>query len=294
MNVRHNLSCLLGVLIAPTILGAQSPACEGQGSTVSPEVESTKITIVSVTFRGENPLSEEDRDHLTKEIRHAKIHASAEDPDEKWVSEAGETVKGSLQDRGYFRALVEIKPYLVRAEAHERFYAIDVEIDSGKQYRLGEIQISNGTVFSTSDLRKQVALGEAEIFDVSKVREGLEAIGTLYGTKGYIDAVVEPEEKIQESKGQIDLVLRLDEGPQYHIGTVESAGLDARAEADARSVFEPGKVFDKRLWEDFFQRNKSALPDGAPDRHASIRRDTRNGTVDIVLDFEPCSSARSK
>jgi outer membrane translocation and assembly module TamA len=285
----------LFVLVAPSLLGAQSPACQEQVSAVSPEAQRSKITIVGVTFRGENPLSEEERAQLTKEIRHAKIDASKGDPDKDWVNKLEElTVRETMMEHGYFRALVEIRPYLVRAEAHERCYAIDVVIESGPQYRLGEIQIVGATALSATDLRKQIMLSEGEIFDASKIREGLEAISRLYGAKGYIDTTIEPEEKIDETQLRIDLVLKVAEEQQYRIGSVELLGLDAKIEADARSVFQWGQVFDTSLWREFLGRVKSALPDGMPDRHTSIRRDTSSGTVNISLDFRGCPQAGSK
>jgi outer membrane protein assembly factor BamA len=293
MNLRPGLWALLVIAISSCPLGAQSLECVDHSSTVSPASQKTKITIVGVEFRGENSLSEEVRAQLTDKIQQTKLMASPEESDKDWLYEVGEvTIGEKLSNQGYSRAYTEITPHLVRAESRERFYAITVTIDSGPQYRLSEIHIVNSTLFSPTELRKQIQLRPGELFDLSKIHQGMDAIRRMYVTKGYIDAALEPQTNMDESKGLIDVVLKLDEGRQYRVRTLQILGLGKNTENLLRSLLEPGQVFDGHSLEDFLKENKSLLPtDASADKDITIRRDSDDGTVEIILDFRRCSKA---
>ncbi len=294
MGLRPGFLALLVILISSCLLCAQSPECVDPSSTVSPASQKTIITIVGVEFRGENPLSEEVRAQLVDKIQQSKFMASPEASDKDWLYEVGQvTIGEKLRNQGYWRAYTEITPYLVRAESRERFYALTVAIDSGPQYRLNEIHILNATLFSPTELQKQIQLSRGQVFDVSKIRQGMEAIRRMYVTQGYIDVTAEPETHIDEtSKELIDVVLKLDEGKQYRVGTVQILGLSTNPEKLLRSLPQPGQVFDSHSLDDFLKKNKSLLPaDASADKNITIRRDSNDGTVEIILDFRRCSKA---
>jgi outer membrane protein assembly factor BamA len=282
VGLRRALLTLLAIPISPCLLCAQSPECVDHSSTVSPTSHEIKITLVGVEFRGESPLSREVRAQVVDKIRQSKFVASPEDSDKDWVNKLTElTILETLREQGYFTAYTEITPYLVRAESRERFYAISIAIESGPQYHLSEIHIVNSTLFSPTELRKQIQLSLGDVFDVSKIRQGIETISGMYVSKGYIDVAVEPQTNVDESKG-IDLVLILDEGKQYRVGTVQILGLSTTAENLLRSLLVPGQVFDSHSLRDFLKKNKSLLPIDYKD--INIRRNSNDGTVDIVLD----------
>ena len=55
-----------------------------------------------------------------------------------------------------------------------------------------------------------------ELFNASKLRDGLEAITKLYATKGYIDMVATPELHNDDDGGPLELVLKINEQPIPH------------------------------------------------------------------------------
>jgi outer membrane protein assembly factor BamA len=64
-------------------------------------------------------------------------------PDD-WVGEILQAyVRTALPDRTYFRVLVTATPHLIRALQGELHYALSVEIESGPQYRLGDVHFAN-------------------------------------------------------------------------------------------------------------------------------------------------------
>ena len=132
-------------------------------------------------------------------------------------------------------------------------------------------------------------LHRGELFDVAKIRQGLESIGRLYGSKGYIDATPEPDTTVDDKNGIIDLLVKVDEGGQYHVRMVETHGLDLRTDRLLKSRFEPGQVFDSIAFRKFFDEQKAALPRGVSLNDAiHVRRDTGDASVDLTVHFRPC------
>jgi outer membrane protein assembly factor BamA len=290
MSWRFGIPALLVTLSIPHLLWAQSQGCTDPHSSTPAAAQEIKINIIGVEFRGEDPLSDGVRAKLVNDIQSTSFSVTPGESDSDWVNELDEVgITGFLRDQGYFEAKTETAPYMIRAEPHRRSYVVAVRIESGPEYRLGEIQFANVTAFAPDELRKRIDLRHGELFNVSKIRQGIESIGRLYGTKGYIDATVEPQTSIDDNLQQIDLVMRLNEEVQYRVGAVEVHGLEKDAENLLKSLLEPGSVLDSTLLNRFLKENRHVLPsDASPEKHISMRRDVRNRTVDIVLDFRRC------
>ena len=253
----------------------------------------TKINIVSVEFQGENPLSDAQREQLIKHIQQQELWITPEEPDSNWVNQGLKPMRDALGERGYFRNNVEGTPYLVLAQANERRYVLSVSIESGPQYRLGKMRFASVSdkplVFTDAILRQQTNLQEGDLFDVTMIRQGLESISRLYGSKGYIDATPEPETTIDEKASRIDILIKVDEGQPYRVVKLKFLGLGTKTQNELSAPQQIGDFFNPALWHAFFKDNKTRLPpDSSPSRNMPVSRDTANGTVDITLDFRAC------
>ena len=74
----------------------------------------------------------------------------------------------------------------------------------------------------------------------------------LYSGKGFIDMVPEPETKIDSKSLLIDVLLKVDEGKQFHVRTLEIHGLNPQGEQVLKSQLAPGQVFDGSVFWNFF------------------------------------------
>jgi outer membrane protein assembly factor BamA len=272
------------VLIASQVFlvqsSAQSSACpDGSPSQQKPEI---KIIVDAVEFHGENALSEGERTALTEEIKKSNFVTSTVTNDD-WANEVAEVpIRGTLQDKGYFKVLPQSTPYLVRAEENELHYVLRLDIESGPQYRLGNVRFMNNQdgplVFGEEVLRQQLNLNRGDPFDVSKVRGALENLTRLYSAKGYIDMVPAPETDINEADSRIDLTIKIDEGSPYRIGAIEILTPDHSSFNLSHLPQSRGDVFNHALWSKFFE-------DGTL---KSMTRNTPSHTLEITLDFRPC------
>jgi outer membrane protein insertion porin family len=276
---------------------AQSVECVGGAALPPDSVQKTRITILDVEFQGEDPLADGLRADLVKEIQQQELWVTLQESDVNWVDEAVNPIRAALSSQGYFKVSVEGTPYLVHALATERLYVLRVEVESGRKYTLGKIRFVSTSdtplVFTEALLREQIPLQEGELFDTSKIRDGLEAIGRLYGSKGYIDATPEPDTTIDDKTARINILVKVDEERRYSIGRIGFLGMGLKTENELKLPQESGDIPDISLWRKFFEDNKSHLPPGAtPQRNLQFHRNVRNTTVDITLDFQPCPQFR--
>jgi Surface antigen variable number repeat len=294
------LAIVASLLVTSSALG-QVSGCTGSAFFTDPaqRVEPTKIHIVSVEFAGDSPLSEEDRSRFAKESHANSLVASGSQIDASSFEPATEAIRENLMDRGYFRVLVTPTPFLVRATPQALEYALQIQIESGPQYHAGSVRVANADpdpsrlIFDSALLRQKIPLDQGDIFDVSKLRDGLRAITRIYADSGYIDATIEPEFDIRDAPPDtIDVLLHVSEGITYRLETIRSVGLDPRAaqELQSRLPQKAGEVFNNGLWVGFFEKNKSLLPPNAS-RAENLRmgRNANDGTLDIVLDFRRCA-----
>jgi outer membrane protein assembly factor BamA len=286
--MRLAILALLTIVAVPRLPYAQSLNCRNQPSRVSPTAQNIKITIADVEFSGENPLSNDTRAALLNRIKQ-DLSVLRQGDDSEWLGQIEVPIRDTLEKQGYFRAVTRSTPYLTLAEAQELHYVVNVEIDSGRQYRLDEIHFSGETVFAAAELRASFSLHHGDLFDPSEIRAGMESMKKLYDGKGFIDMVPQPETNIDEKSGLIDVLLKVDEGNQFHVRTVEIFGLDLQVEQSLKSQLVPGQVFDERLFWNLLEQDKAAVPTDVTFRDLiQVRRDATSSSVDLLVDFRPC------
>jgi hypothetical protein len=283
------LSASLGILIFGGRICAQAPLCEQSPSSMPSDSREVKIHVESVEFTRDDDLTAIERSKITKEIQKQELSVGIDEPEDRWLDEFQEA-KHLLQDQGYFKASLELVAHLIRAEENERHYALTVRDIRGPQYRLGHIRFESSTVFGESDLRNAFTLRAGDIFDVSAIREGLQSVGKMYGSRGYIDETPEPIETIDEESKKIDLVIRLDEGKQYHIGRVDLSGLNPRLQLSLASLLKTGQVFDAASYSRFSEAIEPG-PKRTPETNKTIRitRNAAEATIDVVVESGKCS-----
>jgi len=148
--------------------------------------------------------------------------------------------------------------------------------------------------FPLEELRKSIALSAGDLFRTTPIREGLDALKRLYGSRGYINFVATPITEVDDGSGTISLIMELDEGRQFHVRKIRVQGVDPRTEGSLKWRIHPGDIFNNELFEDFFADNKGILPAGASPRNAELTKIEKNGTVDIRVVLQTCPQRADK
>src|ERR1700730_1697520 len=275
------LVTLLGLTCRP--LPAHASGCKDPTS----GLERTKIRIVAVEFRPGSKLPDHLRGQVSEALLESKLTKSPEEPDDGWLGKLADvTVRDVLLNQGYFQALVDVVPYLEKAERCTQFYAASVSIESGLQYRMGKIGF-NAKVFSEAQLKDQMQIAAGDIFDVSKIRDSLDALHRMHCRKGYIASTFEPILAVDETKSLIDLTIKVEEEKQYRVNSIEILGLEKSVETLLRSQtnLQKGDIFDSPSLVEVLRKNQT-LPSRTPlEKLISLYRDTYDGTVDVVIDY---------
>jgi outer membrane translocation and assembly module TamA len=105
------------------------------------------------------------------------------------------------------------------------------------------------------------------------------------------------ERKIDERRGVVDLVFRVNAGPQYVFGKLEIAGLDIISEPGVRKlwVLQEGKPFDADYPDYFLARlREDGVLDNLGQTRSALRADDEARRVDVTLYFKGAPPPKPK
>ncbi len=201
-------------------------------------------------------------------------------------------IRLAWEEHGFFKVLAHAQSQVVSSDSAYEHVVVTIHVDPGQQYRLGGVRFRSSDpddrdtlAFPLAELRKLIPLQEGDIFNVTKVRESLDAMKKLYDSHGYVNFVAIPETEVDDATQRISLVMELDQGKQFRVGKVEVLGLAPGKAAALTSRVKPGDVFQYSLVKTFVEANIPNFLDVESSEVLDIRKRQRDGRVDIVVDF---------
>jgi outer membrane protein assembly factor BamA len=203
------------------------------------------------------------------------------------LSEGLERLRSALLDRGYFKAVVFDPRFTVLSETPTHKVAdVRIRVDEGRQYRLSDIQIEGATAFPPDDVRAQFPISSGDIFNVSKIKEGLDGVRRLYGAKGYVNFTPIPDMTIDEDTQAILLKIVADEGPIFQTGKLTIQGVGSVPGVRDR-LLQAWKVYEGSTYNgdvlDRFLRDIHASPDVKPEDVFKLSVDSASRMVNVEL-----------
>lgn len=166
---------------------------------------------------------------------------------------------------------------------------IKVTLEEGVQYRLGKINFVGVKLFRTPEtlMRPLFGMAAGDVFSTERLQKGFKNLEKLYGSFGYIDAVPEPDFDPHETEGRMDLTINVDEGKQFFVRRIDFSGNNTTRDKVIRReiMIDEGDIYNTRLWElSILRLNQLGYFEALKaDEAATITRDTKNDTVDILL-----------
>ena len=215
-------------------------------------------------------------------------------------------VRGIYQDNGYFKVIVNDPiiqnidtaryklgvPLPKVGKSFGKAVNITIPIEEGAQYHMGTLKIVSADPDKTLSLKVEALkrlfpLKQGEIFSADKVRKALKNYTSAYGEFGFIDFTPEPETDVDDATKTVNMTLKFDEQKQYYVRRIDFSGNTTTRDKVIRRelLIDEGQLFNKRLWEisilrlnqlNYFERIEA-------DKAAEIKRNTRDGTVDLLL-----------
>ncbi len=156
------------------------------------------------------------------------------------------TIISYLQNEGYSDAKVSVK--MLPAKKKDRII-IDVDVDKGALYHIKDISLSGNTVFASDFILSKIDCKKEGIYSPEKLRQAVNTIKDLYGSRGYIDAQIIPDSKLLPGQKQYDLRFQIQEGTRFRVGLVKVFG-NQRTDSQVilhEILLTPGEVFDTTM-----------------------------------------------
>ena len=199
-----------------------------------------------------NPRRPQEWDGLGPEPR--RLIGMMETKEKHWWRKgefSGDTYEEDKQRfLAYYRSLgfqqAAISRDSVYYDSTRRHLYIDVEIDEGLQYRLGDVAWEGNSIFANDELVEKMELDKGMVYG----RSGLELADLArftYYEKGYLDTRVVPQETIHGDS--ISVAFQIFEGQPWTIRKVEIAGNTKTREKVIRREIElrPGDIYQQNL-----------------------------------------------
>ncbi|RPJ08652.1 MAG: outer membrane protein assembly factor BamA, partial [Spirochaetaceae bacterium] len=209
--------------------------------------EGPKSTVKKVQFSGNSFASEGTLKGLMQ-TREPALFVSGDFIESK-LQEDIAAIQAYYSEHGYVYALVEKvdRQIEMNEEEKRKYILLTFYIKEGTQYIFGGVTFSGNKVFSTEQLAAYFRQKSGDIFNSKKFKEDSMNMNNLYYDNGYITTQIKPEEKVDEGKRQLAIVINILEGDRSHIGRIIIQGNSKTAESVIRRElpFEEGDVFSK-------------------------------------------------
>ena len=151
-----------------------------------------------------------------------------------------ERILAFYRSKGYQQATI-VRDSIYYDESRSRLF-IDIEVEEGRQYRVGSVSWEGNELFGPEELARQLKVKEGDVFQFSSPELAYLAKSAYY-ERGYLDTEIIPRETIRGDS--IDVSFQVFEGEPWKIRRIEFTGnVKTREKVLRREVaLRPGDVF---------------------------------------------------
>lgn len=147
------------------------------------------------------------------------------------------------QDEGFLD--VKVAPEFDYDENKNRMH-VSIAIEEGVRYMTGDVKFSGNKLFPDSDIWQQLAMLPGTVYSQRNLANDIDAVRKFYFSKGYMDARVIPETKLDRSTNKVDVAYTISEGDLYFVDKVKIRGNNKTKDIVIRRELRvyPGERFD--------------------------------------------------
>ena len=152
--------------------------------------------------------------------------------DDDLLNEGRRNLRDYLQTKGYFDATVEVD----RQPSPEKNHLnIVYKIDPGIRHKLVSVKIEGNKYFNTETIRERMAIQPSSVllpnghFNQRLLNDDVSSTKYLYQANGFLQVNVsaELEDNYQGKKNEMQVIIKIDEGPQTLVNAVQLAGANS-------------------------------------------------------------------
>ena len=104
---------------------------------------------------------------------------------------------------------------------------LTIPVNEGVVYSWAKAEWFGNTVLSAAELDAALGMKAGEVANGRKLDKGLSDVQKAYGKSGHMAAHTNPTAQFDDAAAKVTFKIAVDEGPQYHMGTVEFKGFSA-------------------------------------------------------------------
>jgi outer membrane protein insertion porin family len=201
--------------------------------------EGPKVKVRALNFVGNTAVSD---GALGRQMKSTKAHGWL-----SWITGKGTYQESKFEEdadkvieyyrnEGYIQARVgrpEMKTLEDSADKETRWVQLDIPVDEGPRYRVGEFTFDGNKVVKSEFLRPIFKLKSGEWYAEKEIRKGLEKAREIYGAGGYFEFTGYPDlEPVAAAEGPIagpavptvNVTMRMQEGEMYFVNRITFVG----------------------------------------------------------------------
>jgi outer membrane protein insertion porin family len=149
--------------------------------------------------------------------------------DDDLLNEGRRNLRDYLQTRGYFNATVDVQRHPVADQNHLNIVYV---IDPGIRHKLVSVKVEGNNYFDTSTIRERMQVQPASLilpngrFNERLLTDDVTSIKYLYQANGFLAIKVNGglEDNYQGKKDEMQVVIKIDEGPQTLVNDLQIEG----------------------------------------------------------------------
>jgi outer membrane protein assembly factor BamA len=124
--------------------------------------------------------------------------------------------------------------------------AVTLNVTEGPEYAWDRALWTGNTVLAPDALDPLLGMKTGEVADATRIDAGLRKVGEAYGKQGYLLERASYEPRLDDAQRKAAFQVKVAEGPQFHMGTLQFAGI---TDADAAMLqqkwrLKAGDVYD--------------------------------------------------
>ena len=209
--------------------------------------EGRKLKIKSLKFVGNESVSTR---KLKKSIQTKKWGFFS------WITSSGRFDESKFQEdldilRDVYKDLGHLDVNISEANVELEYptaktIAITINIDEGRQYRVGRIDMEGNTLFLTKDLVRALELKPGDVFSPTKLDEDRSTLQDVFGRVGYLDTYVRADRTPNLETGDIDITFHIQESDRFILESIKIEGNNkTKSIVILRELaLSPGNTFD--------------------------------------------------
>lgn len=169
---------------------------------------------------------------------------------------------------------------------------VRIPVDAGRSFTWGGVTWNGNRAIASADLDKLMELNSGGNANGMKIEATWQDVRNAYAKLGYLDLSMSESPRLDEATGHASYEVRIEEGPQYHMGNLVLTGLSMEGERRIRSGWKipTGAVFNESVYQEFVDTGIKESFTGLPVHYEKIgkylQKDPAGGKVDVMLDFQ--------